>query len=526
MANKDFEELLSLDPLTWAHHRNVKLAGGVPFSLEGRPYLVGLAGHKLSSIKKGSQVGATTLKFLEAVHGCLFQKYDQNIIYMMPTVKQSEKMSKVAFSPIVSQNGWIKKRTSNDSASIKTLNGRSIVFVGGQQEAMSDSRAKDCLQLKSVSADVVYRDEVDAMEDIVVEMSKQRLNNSEHRIESNFGTPMVPGFGIDALYEEGNCSKWQIKCGSCGTSTCLVEGFPQTVTLQNGRWRRTCLKCGYELYVGDGSWQADHDREHKSFWVSGLLSPRANLKDYMERWNNLKNDSALVEFERSILGRASIESDCQLSIQDVLNVCRADGLRMGAQETCQGIDVGERLHVVTGLRTGRKKYKILHMGEFSSFGELHDFNQRMGVRSAVVDKGPDIHGVKAFQKEEDYRVYRCQYSENMMQKPNFDGKTGVVKCNRNELCDSVHAVFTDEHISLPREGPIVRDYALAMTKTAKVTDHHPDTGLPKTRWVKMGDRQDHYFHATLYFLLAASQTTPIQHEGERRQIKIKNNHYL
>jgi len=524
----EIDDVIAVDPLIWAHHRAVKLAGGIPFSLDGRKYLVGLTGHKVSHIKKGSQVGATTLKFLDAVHGCVYLKYTQNILYMMPTVKAAEKMSKVAFSPILNQNGWIKRMVSNDSAGIKTINGRSILFVGGQQESVSDSRAKDCLQLKSVSADVVLRDEVDAMEDAVVEMSKQRLNNSLQRIEGNFGTPMVPGFGIDALFESGTQNKWQIPCGSCGSYTCLVESFPRSVLLVDDKWRRSCLNCGAEIFVDNGDWQPDFpDRREQSFWISGLLSPRADLEEYMHRWNHTKSDYAVVEFERSILGRASIESDCQLGVHDVLTMCQPEGMRTAAHETCQGVDVGEILHVVTGIRTGKDKYRILHIGEFGSFQELSVFNEKMGVKYCVIDKGPDIHGVKAFQDAEPYRVYRCQYSENQMQKPNFDRKTGVVKCNRNEVCDNVHAVYTGEQIILPRETPTIREYALAMTKTAKVTDHHPDTGQPKTRWVKLGDKNDHYFHATGYFMLACSQTPPIRHEGRTtNRIKIRSRHYV
>lgn len=525
------EKVMAVSSLAWADHRRLGLSGGVKFSLKGRPYLVGMedCGKRVTSIKKGSQVGATTMKFIDAVHGCYYGRYEQNIIYMMPTVKQAERMSKVSFSPIVQNNRFIKKVVSNDSASIKTINGHSIVFVGAQMEAMGEGSAKDCLNLKSIPGDMVLRDEVDAMDAEVVAMSKQRLNNSEHRIECNFGTPMIPGFGIDEYYNDGDQRKWLIKCDFCGKFTCLVEDFPKTVLLVDGRWRRSCVHCGREIYVKDGQWEADYpDRREASFWVEGLLSPKADLEEYMWRYNHITSDAEMVEFERSILGQASIESDCQLKVQDVLNCCRSDGLRMSSIcPTAQGIDVNEKLNVVTGIRTGRRSYHILHVGEFEDFSQLHEFNLNMKVNFGVIDKGPDIHGVKVFQEQEQYPVYRCQYSEYQLQGPDFNRETKVVKANRNEAADMVHSAVIDQMVSLPRSCPTIKEFAEQMTRMAKMTVNHPDTGLPKTTWKgKLGGKPDDYFHAMIYFLLAANKTSPSKISRKKKPIVIKNNHYL
>lgn len=524
-------QAMSVSCLTWADQRGIRLAGGVRFSLGGRPYLVGQedCGKRVTSIKKGSQVGETTFKILDAYHGCAYGKYEQNIIYMMPTVKQAEKMSKVAFSPIIQGNAFLKRMVTNDSASIKTINGRSIVFVGAQMESMGAGAAKDCLNLKSISGDVVYRDEVDVMDPDVVEMSKQRLNNSRHRIESNFGTPMVPGFGIDEYYNQGDQRKWQIKCGTCGKWTCLVESFPRSVLLVGGRWRRSCVHCGAEIFVSDGDWVADYpDRREGSFWVSGLVSPMADLEEYMYRYNHCDSDAKMVEFERSILGRASIESDCQLSVQEVLNCCRRDGLRMSSSvRTCQGVDVNDKLNVVTGFRTGLRSYHILHIGEFDNFQKLHDFNADMRVKFGVIDKGPDIHSVKRFQSEEKYAIFRCQYSEQQLQGPDFNRETGVVKVNRNEVSDMTHNVVSDGMVSLPRECPTVYEFADQMTRMAKVTVNHPDTGVPKTTWRgKLGGKPDDYYHAMNYFLLAANKTSSSKPNRPNKQLVLNTEYFL
>ena len=114
--------------------------------------------------------------------------------------------------------------------------------------------------------------------------------------------------------------------------------------------------------------------------------------------------------------------------------------------------------------------------------------------------------MRDFQRTESYTVYLCQYSEQMSGNVIWDRKTGIVKCNRNEWCDKVHTTFTENNIRIPRLSVEISEYAREMTRTAKTVITNPDTGIPKPRWIKLGD--DHYYHSTLYFLLAAARQSP------------------
>jgi hypothetical protein len=171
-----------------------------------------------------------------------------------------------------------------------------------------------------------------------------------------------------------------------------------------------------------------------------------------------------------------------------------------------GVDIGDPNYAVIGLRTGDDAYHILWMGTVDNFVQLHEIAKRMNVRMAVLDAQPDIHASRDFQQTEPYTVYRCYYSEQMPGSPKFDGKEGTVKCNRNEWCDKVYDIYASRKITLPSRNEGVAEYARSMTQTAKTLITAPDTGLQKPRWIKLG--ADHYFHATLYFLLAASRTSP------------------
>jgi len=504
---------MSVDSLFWANEMNLQLRSGVQFSLKGRPYLCEFTDcdKRVINIKKGTQVGATTAWYIDAIHACLYQRYNQNIIYMMPTVKQVETLAKVSFDPILDYNPWLKEYVGTNTASSKEINSRSIVFVGARSTTIG-SLVKDSVNLRSIPADCVIRDEVDMMEQEMIEISKQRLNASDIRREINFASPTIPGYGIDALYEASDQRRWMIKCRHCEKDTCLAETFPDCVKMINGTYRRVCVHCGKEIRVKDGRWVAKYpDRREAGFWVSGLLSPTADLDEYMYRYEHT-DGSRRSEFLRSILGIATEDSECQLTKQVVLDACGVDGILMFSEnETVMGVDVGNKLHAVVGVRTGKDTYKVLNVSEHTSFGSVHDLAKRMRVKCAVIDAMPDIHSARDFQKNAGFRVYLCQYPVNFTPVSiGWDEKAGIVKVNRTEWCDRVYQTFVDGKIEIPRISNDIREYASQMTKTIRRTVEHPDTGIPKAQWVKRGD--DHYFHATLYFLLAA-QRALIQRSG-------------
>ena len=533
----DFEEkLMQKDALVWCDMKGIQLAQDVPFKLEGRPYLKDIVNcdKKIMSVKKGSQVCLTTAKFLEAVHGCSYQKYDKNIIYMLPTVKQAETLAKISFDPIFSYNPFLKKQLSSNSASLKTINGRSIVFVGAQGKKVGETSAKDSINLRSIPADVVYRDEIDMMDQDMVEISRQRLNSSRFRIECNFASPTIPAYGIDALFDAGDQRFFQIKCRHCGKYTCLGRDFPNSILCVGGKWRRSCVHCNKEIYTGDGNFHAEYpDRRCASFWVDGFMNPMADLEEYMYRYQNSEG-SAMAEFERSILGQATIEASSQLCEADVKACRSSNGMStISAAETCVGVDTGNGLHYVIGYRTAETTYRVLKVGHLESkdisydpYSDLHDNCLKMNTRCGVIDIGPDIHAVRKWQTNEDFETFRCIYSENQHKKPSFDHNEKVVRANRNELADKVHSIVTGGNVVLPRGCFEIDEFCVQLTKMAKHTERHPDTGVPKTRWIKVGDKNDHYYHAMMYFLLAASQRSPVRDGNPRPPIKLKSKFYV
>jgi len=507
---------MATDPLIWANQHRMNLRSGVKFSLKGMPYLSELVTNKkrIINCKKGAQVCATTTLYLDDVHACYYNRYDQNIMYMMPTVTAVERLSKTAFDPIFTHNPWLIQKGATNTTMCKEINGRSIVMVGAQPKKVAGSSVKDSDNLRSIACDRIDRDELDMHDPDMVYQSKQRLKRSKFGHERNFGSPTYPGYGIDALYEGSDQGKWQIKCRHCGKYTCLVESFPDSIIQIEGVWTRACIHCHKEIYVVDGSWQTDFpDRREAGLWIDGLISPYADLEEYMYQYNTVEG-AHMAEFLRSTLGIATVEAENQLDDVTVRSRCSSDRNQLVCSgETAMGVDIGKKIHATIGIRSSRDTYDILHVSRMDNLNELHDLALKMNVRYGVIDSGPYDHGVREFQKSEPYTISLCQYSEQMPGKPIFDAKSGMVKCNRNEWMDAVHASFINNKIRIPRSSLEVEEYIDEMTRTAKTVITNPDTGTKKPRWIKLG--ADHYYHSTLYFMLAASRTSP-RHRNENR----------
>jgi hypothetical protein len=520
------KKMCASDSMIWANTHKINLRDGYKFSLDGMGYILDIidCDKKVSHCKKGAQMCLTTGMFLDAVHACKFRRFDQNIMYMMPTVTAVERLSKVSFDPIFQYNPWIMTKGDTNTTMCREVNGRSIVMVGAQPKKVGGSGTKDTDNLRSIPCDEIMRDEIDLMDPDMVYMSKQRMRRSKFGIERNFGSPTYPDYGIDALYEQSDQRKWQIKCGGCGKYTCLGDSFPNSIIQKDGKWRRSCIHCKKEIYVKNGSWKADFpDRREAGFWASGLLSPLADLDEYMYQYHNI-DGARMSEFMRSVLGIATTESESQLDITTVLSRCTNDHNQMvSIGETAMGVDIGKEIHVAIGHRTARDAWDVLKVCRVNDLHELHDVALKMNVKSAVIDSGPHDHGVREFQQKEPYTVYLCQYSETKPGKPKFDPKTGMVCVNRNEWCDKVHEIFMNNKVRIPRPSVEIQEFASELTKTAKTFIENPDTGLKKPRWIKLG--ADHYYHAMLYFLLASNRMTPrARHQTriERPQYAVNN----
>jgi hypothetical protein len=164
-----------------------------------------------------------------------------------------------------------------------------------------------------------------------------------------------------------------------------------------------------------------------------------------------------------------------------------------------GADIGKLIHVVIGYPEGNKLV-VLYAGRVKEFSDLHDLAISFNVKSAVLDMEPETRKAREFQAGEKYKVYLCDYAENMKVDKKENDDTGVVVVRRTEICDTTHQLFAKQTIIIPRRSPEIDEYATEVSSIAKVLEEDQVSGSKKYTYRKPG--ADHYRHATNYFWLA------------------------
>jgi len=521
------ERLKSVDSLAWASLNKLSLRPGVRFTLDGYKYLLDITetGKREVCVKKGTQTAFTTRVLIYCLHSCIYQKFKQGILYMMPTADTVQEMARSCFNPIIENNSFISKYLSSNTNENKVLNGRPILFVGSQLKEFNG--VMESTKFRFFPADVIIRDEYDHIPFEASEMSKQRLNASQFKLEFDIASPTSPDFGIDERYNLSDQRLFQIKCHSCGKYTCLETSPLDDVILKaDGRWIRACKHCKAEIFVHDGVWEAEYpERRVAGFWASSLLNPYADLEGLLDRYHRC-DERTMPEFLRSVMGIAIANVDCELKKDDVLSRCGHMPMVYNyTGETCMGVDVGKKaLHYVIGHRTSQDSYKIVNVGVAETYDEVFTIGSRMGVKSCVIDAMPEYNAAIDFAKKAPFRVYLCYYNDATGE-PNFDSKTKVVKANRTQVHDMVYDIYTSGKIELPRANPAIDKMAHQMTQITRQEVANPKTGINKLRWVKKGGSQadDHLFHANAYFVLACKKVSPHRSGTEKKvYTKCKN----
>jgi hypothetical protein len=241
------------------------------------------------------------------------------------------------------------------------------------------------------------------------------------------------------------------------------------------------------------------------WWISQLNSVFVNPGKILKDFNDPPHGN-LQEVYNSKLAMAYVSAENRLSTNDIYANCGQDIMFRYDRGPCaMGVDVGKILTVVVGFKPRGSVLQICYLARVSGFPDLHDIMKRFNVRRCVMDLEPETRKAHEFQKSERAgRVFLCDYVANPGGGFKWDEENGLVKVNRTELCDSTHDLFSrGGRIVLPRRSEEIEIYAREMTNIAKVLQEDPETGSREYRYRKLGE--DHYFHASNYFYLAAQK---------------------
>jgi hypothetical protein len=513
-GKEDVELLHAADCWSWIYDNKLQLSGG-PYRFDNHKYQIDWLQEdaREQCFIKGAQIGATECLVLRTLHGMVQELYPQGALYLFPTTRDVGDFSKSRFDPLIQSNPFIGRHVKavgqkgTDAQNIKKI-GRGFLYLRGAKSTKSiGGTKKSSSALKSIPVDRVVFDELDEMEESMIELARHRVMHSDVKELMYLGTPTIPDYGMDALYQKSDQRVWMLKCPSCSKETCLDLEFPASI-----RWRpdgtayRGCIHCATELNPTQGRWVAQYpDRDLVGWWISQLNSMYVDPTYIIKKYEDPPYGD-LSEVMNSHLGRAYIPAENRLTHQEVY-ACMGKEPMVNTHQgpTCMGVDVGAMLHVVIAERKTRNTLKIVKVCRVKSFNDLHDLARDFNVKSAVFDLYPETRKVREFQKNENFSVFGCQYVEQRAGQIVWDEKDLTIKTNRTEICDASHELVTEPgRLELPRRSTELDQYVKEMCNIAKVLEEDIETGSRLFRYKRLG--ADHYRHATNYALLAAERT--------------------
>jgi len=538
------EQLCAGSAAAWAKYTNLTVDGHL-FDLDTRPYQQELLSfHTMDGktkhsevIQTGSQVGKTIGKVIEATHGAIYNKYEQGIIFYFPQRTGVDVFSTGRFQYFLDDNPHVKEQLGNTNRNdCRRIGKTNIYFFGAGASVRVKGEAKDSGSVRSTPADWIILDERAIFDEEMAKQTNQRLGNSKIYRRTDVGTPKVPGDGLDTIFQLSDQRQWHIYCDACCTYTCAEDEFindaDRAIRIdENGIGHIVCKKCRRDIvpYAPGSMWVPKYpDRSVAGYWVSQMLNPNRNLALLLQQWHDPEAyQFSLEEFYRTVLGLPYISAEHKLTQQDVYACCGSN-IQAGANigRTIMGVDVGKVLHYVIGIKVGKNQYEILRVGRAEDQFELHEIAKRMNVGMAVIDHDPEIHMVEQFQKSEPYCIFLNRYSDTK-RGPSVWKDDGTVTCGRTKWCDKTHDAIVGRQIQLPAKCKELDEYAYEMTNTFKILEKDEKSGLSVYRYRQLANKPDHYFHATLYFLLAAMKA-PVTPKtiGAQQYPQAKNEYYL
>lgn len=523
---------MTQDAAVWAQYSKLKLANGQIFSFDDRPYLVEPMSmhHKAQMSMKATGGGFSECQgILPTLHGLIANRYAQGALYLFPTNDDVQDYSKSRFGPLFSNNKhaigkYVKSAASKgtDTSKLKIVNGKNLYLRGARLDPADEGAgAKTSTKLSGIQVDRVVFDEVDLIDPEAIPLALGRCGNaSVDGVKGDkevvyIANPSDEDRGIDLYWQKSDQRHWFRLC-TCGEYTCAEIEFQNDChkavgIADNGKGYIRCRKCGKPLSVGPGQWiaQRPSNSELAGYHWSHLTSNYCDPAEILDHFTN-PPDNNLGAVYRYELGLPYSSKEDKLRKQDVLACCGREGIPENHSGPCAiGVDNDDNKHVVILIRTGNERYEMIKCLRTTKggFEEVYDLIRRFNIKFGVVDLRPNKDSSVRFQKDAaaiGCKIYLCEYKESPLQDANFNDNNGIVGVYRTGIFDRTHRIITNQHIILPRQSPVLDEFARQCCNCVKSRDEkRKDVVI--YRYAKSGDQHDHYRSALNYAVIAADR---------------------
>lgn len=522
-----------------------------PFSFDRYPFQLAIANdmHDNLDCMKPSQVGLTEIQ-IRKVLSILRRTDNISVIYTMPNDKMFKRISKSRIKPIIDTDTKVFGNLSGTKNSMDLIQiGTSYLYVTGSTEG----------DATSINADMVFNDEVDLTDQVMLALFNSRLQGSDLRIKQRFSTPTYAGYGIHKGYAASDQHEFMIKCRGC--NTWQIPLFNKTFVpipslhdrvkewtdleakmLDDGQidlkaLKVCCEKCRKPLNLADYNnrqWVArfpnrvHHRGYHVRPFSTHTLSPQyimTQLFDYKRR-NNMKG------FYNTVLGEVHTVGDNRLNAPQIEAVMLSSS-PVPIPDTAPvfiGIDVGLTCNIT--LATGSEQNLAVFSFETCSSDNLVErvkvLLKKYNIVGGAIDKYPYTPLANDIRDVSRGLIMPCEYGKGREFAPikdEFNLQIGV-RAGRTMLLDTVAQGIRTGAWSFSGYGldkEIVITHLMDMVREEGQGEEEPV-------WVKLNGN-DHYFHSLAYLVAAMRNrnyiinTQAFEHVDDEVLLSVDNNKF-
>lgn len=458
---------------------------------------------------------------LNTLHGMIHGYYPTGVYYLFPNKDKVSEFSKSRFKPLIHDNpdtiGCFVRDT--DSATLKRIGSGFLYFRSGRLGIDLQGEMKSSAALKGDPADHAVHDEYDEMHPGIDEFVDGRLAKSPIHTKSYLANPTLPDYGIDAKFQASSREYWHIKCQHCRHYTCLdleemwpINGTCKALHRQtDGSVIRACQHCGRDLDPRFGEWVAERPAEKEiiGFTIGHPSYAWINAKKLLNDWENPASDKA--NLIRLRLGRAYIEAENRLSVEEVYACCGSMGISSGETAPCSmGVDQGgsaqDLFHILIGKKHNSKVGQIVHVTIEKGWSELDGLMKRFNIHRCVIDGLPNQDDARKFAARFPGKVFLSYFSESQKGAYKWDEEKWEVSSNRTEAMDASHKEIAERRLVLPARSGMIELYAQHCHHTAKKLMVDEKTGTKRYVYIPKLGGPDHFRLAQCYESMARNGT--------------------
>ena len=489
----NYKELIEQNNcLGWVVFNHIKGEGGNLLEFRKHSFLIDVYNDWTPTqvIRKGSQVGFSTLAILKSFWAARYKYYNQ--IYTLPSFTDVGQFVPSKVNAIIAKNPvlqeWVKDKDTIFQKQVKD----NFIYYRGTLSGRSSKKKGESSTGIMLTSDLNIHDECDRSDQKILDQYVSRLDASDYKGRWYFSNPSHPSTLSQGLWEKSDQKHWFVKCSHCGKWQYLE--YPKSV--KDGKY--VCKKCGGEIMPDDiinGMWiKKYNNRDISGYWIPQMIASWHTAKEIEEK---ARGDTEF--FYNFVLGLPYRGSDTVID-KDMLARAIDYSSPNFLQGNVLGVDVGLKKHFVLGNKQG-----IFKVGVVEDWEDIELLIKKYDVSTAVIDALPDLTAPRKL-RDKYIGIVWLSYFKRDISKSDFvtwDAESHTVYSDRGKILGLVIDEFADRKIRFQMKPEALTLYVEHWKNVYKIKEID-SLGIEHQIWDTSGE--NHFALATVYFRLALDKS--------------------